>query len=57
MYIFFFFRKKNIPKFDKILRVSLERCDDLLKYYNQQKINKKIVQKDSDITIDEDNAL
>lgn len=48
---------KHIPKFDKILRISLERCDNLLKFYNQQKIKEEIVQKDSDITIDEDNAL
>jgi len=54
---FFFFSENIFPKFDKILKVSLEICDNLVKLNNQQKIKKDIVQNDSNIIIDEDNAL
>lgn len=54
----FYFRNKNIPKFNKILKVSLERCDDQLKFNNQQIIKEELFEfEDFDITIEEDDFL
>jgi len=54
-FIFVLFRNKNIPKFNKILKVSLERCDHLLKFHNQQIIKEEKCEfENSDITIEVD---
>jgi len=49
------FRNKNIPKFDKILKVSLVNCDHLLKCHNQQIIKEEKYEfEDVDNTTKED---
>jgi len=53
-----YFRNKNIAKFNKILKVSLERCDDQLTFNNQQIIKEEMFEfEDFDITIEEDDFL
>jgi len=52
------FRNKNIPKFDKILKVSLENCDHLLKFHNIQIIKEEMGEfEDVDNTTEEDDFL
>ncbi|KAL4118933.1 hypothetical protein QTP88_011811 [Uroleucon formosanum] len=44
------FSNKDFPKFDKILKVSLENCDHLLKFHNQQIIkDEKVKQENTDV--------
>lgn len=58
-FIFVLFRNNNISKFNKTLKVSLERCDDQLTFHNQQIIKEEEMFEfeDFDITIVEDDFL
>jgi len=57
-FVFVLFRN-NMFKFNKTLRVSLERCDDQLIFHNQQTIKKEEMFEfeDFEITIEEDDFL